>query len=403
MKKDILIRKMEHCESMNDDECEWLTYYESLKSRGDNEHKKHEDPLVGALVRNDKNIVIGLTHRGCSFEGNHAEYELLKNKLAGKDLTGCELFTTLEPCIDEVRSKKGGSCSSIIASTPIKKVHIGVLDPNINVGSKGISFLFSKGITVIPYKTTVKDKINDSLRKFSTNINSNVAIKKRIQEKVLSRFQKGSLEVYLKDVANKKQIPFDFDRSKDEFISMLIDKGYVSFDAKNVKVEEQIKIMFYDAKYLTTTSRMIKIINSDIDSKSTPINDSIPIMFHKMFEYYKNSKFILLTMEDFREAISNAIIHKDYDINSPGITIEKEKGQIKISNVASKNISQHILDMLKIFNPPLYSPGNGIITELSNNAGYSESSLKGVRTFKNAKNKPKFVISYRTITIYFKW
>lgn len=75
-------------------ECQMLAYYESLKSREDSDHLPKTDPLVGAVVTN-------------------------KNEV---DLQDCICYTTLEPCVDDVRGSKWSSCSSLLSSSAIKAI-----------------------------------------------------------------------------------------------------------------------------------------------------------------------------------------------------------------------------------------------------------------------------------------
>ena len=63
-------------------------------------------PSVGAvIVRPDGSIVTAA--RGELREGDHAEFILLERKCPGERLDGCTLFTTLEPCLDRNKPKRG--------------------------------------------------------------------------------------------------------------------------------------------------------------------------------------------------------------------------------------------------------------------------------------------------------
>lgn len=102
-------------------------------------------PRVGAvLLRPDGTIEIAA--RGELREGNHAEFTLLERKCVGEKLDGCILFATLEPCLNRNHPKRG--CARHIVSARIKEVYVGVEDDNPVVAGKGIEHLRRHGVKV---------------------------------------------------------------------------------------------------------------------------------------------------------------------------------------------------------------------------------------------------------------
>lgn len=102
-------------------------------------------PLVGAvLVRPDGSTETAA--RGELRDGNHAEFILLERKCIGERLDGCVLFTTLEPCLNRNHPKRG--CARHIVSARIREVYVGIEDDNPAVGGKGIEHLRRSGVTV---------------------------------------------------------------------------------------------------------------------------------------------------------------------------------------------------------------------------------------------------------------
>lgn len=102
------------------------------------------NPCVGAvLVRDGKNLAEGW-HKGCGLP--HAEVECLQDAAQkGINTVGADLYVTLEPCNHFGRTPP---CTKAIIEAGIKRVAIGVLDPNPQVAGGGASFLESQGLQV---------------------------------------------------------------------------------------------------------------------------------------------------------------------------------------------------------------------------------------------------------------
>lgn len=103
-------------------------------------------PKVGAII-SAGDLVLGRGRRGTGQEGDddHAEMEALNVVDNKSKLAGATLYTTLEPCTREVRSKPLESCTELIRQHQIKRVFIGILDPNQGVTGKGLWALQEAG------------------------------------------------------------------------------------------------------------------------------------------------------------------------------------------------------------------------------------------------------------------
>ncbi len=107
------------------------------KARG----KCSPNPFVGAVVvRNGMVLASGFTQ---AYGFDHAEVQALKQ--AGKKAKGADMFVTLEPCS---HYGKTPPCASAIIAAGIKRVFVGIPDPNPLVSGKGIAMLQKAGIEV---------------------------------------------------------------------------------------------------------------------------------------------------------------------------------------------------------------------------------------------------------------
>ena len=118
----------------------------AIEKAAASESEDPEDPKVGAVVVKGKQL-LDSAHRGETGKGHHAEFALLQKKLKSIDLLkGATLYTTLEPCT--ARSHDKLPCAGWIVRKRIKRVVIGMLDPNPNICGRGYWQLLDAGLQV---------------------------------------------------------------------------------------------------------------------------------------------------------------------------------------------------------------------------------------------------------------
>ena len=102
------------------------------------------NPMVGAVVVRAGEVIGRGFHHGAGLP--HAEIEALADvRRAGGDPKGAELYVTLEPCSSTGRT---GPCTEAILSAGIRKVYVGVVDPNPRHAGRGIDQLRERGVEV---------------------------------------------------------------------------------------------------------------------------------------------------------------------------------------------------------------------------------------------------------------
>ncbi len=101
----------------------------------------HPNPMVGAVVVKEGRIIgRGYHHRAGEA---HAEVHALAE--AGDKAKGATLYVTLEPC---AHFGKTPPCANRVVEAGIKRVVVGIVDPNPLVAGKGVNILRNAGIEV---------------------------------------------------------------------------------------------------------------------------------------------------------------------------------------------------------------------------------------------------------------
>lgn len=120
------------------------------------------NPMVGAvLVKKGEIIGLGYHHQAGS---PHAEINVLKK--AGKKARNADLYVNLEPCCHYGRTPP---CVDAIIESGIKRIMIGITDPNPLVSGKGIARLKSAGTTTqVGVLEEACSKLNEVYLKYIT-------------------------------------------------------------------------------------------------------------------------------------------------------------------------------------------------------------------------------------------
>lgn len=95
-------------------------------------------PRVGAVVARDGRV-LGRAHRGERGPGDHGEYTLLEKKLPDEVLVGSTVYVTLEPCT--TRNHPKVCCAARLLERKVKRVVIGMVDPDKRISGQGITML----------------------------------------------------------------------------------------------------------------------------------------------------------------------------------------------------------------------------------------------------------------------
>ena len=132
------------------------------------------NPMVGAVLVKNGRVVGEGYHRKAGLP--HAEIEALRR--AGKKAKGADLYVNLEPCC---HSGKTPPCTEAILSAGVKKVIVGMRDPNPLVSGKGFRQLKKKGVQVVTGTLRKEcERLNEVFIKFVQTGNPFVVLKTAI-------------------------------------------------------------------------------------------------------------------------------------------------------------------------------------------------------------------------------
>lgn len=125
--------------------------------------KGKASPAVGAVVARD-GAIIAEAYRGEVDKGEHAEYTALERKLAGTDLAGATVYTTLEPCTTRNHPKL--PCADRLVERKVAEIVVGMLDPDPRIYSKGCERLRARGVNVRYFPKDLRDAVEEINRDF---------------------------------------------------------------------------------------------------------------------------------------------------------------------------------------------------------------------------------------------
>jgi pyrimidine deaminase RibD-like protein len=119
-------------------------------------------PKVGAVVV-ASGTVLAKAHRG-ELPGSHAEFMALERKLSEISVAGATVYTTLEPCT--TRNHPKIPCAARLIERKIKRVVIGMLDPDPRISGRGQMKLRAANIVTDFFPHAVMTEVEELNRKF---------------------------------------------------------------------------------------------------------------------------------------------------------------------------------------------------------------------------------------------
>lgn len=132
------------------------------------------NPLVGAVLVKGKTVVGEGYHR----KAGEAHAEVVALRQAGVRARGADLFVNLEPCNHLGLT---GPCTEAIVDAGVKRVVIGMVDPNPRVNGRGVRALRKKGIEVVTgVMTEACEDLNSAFSQYILNGRPEITLKSAV-------------------------------------------------------------------------------------------------------------------------------------------------------------------------------------------------------------------------------
>ncbi|OJV32199.1 MAG: hypothetical protein BGO33_02740 [Bacteroidia bacterium 43-41] len=373
-------------------------------------------PKVGAvLIKPDGTEETAF--RGELRHGDHAEFTLLERKNRSNLLDGSILFATLEPCAPEARKYPKLGCAERIVNARIKKVWIGIEDPDPTVDRKGIKYLLDNGVEVEMFDVDLQKQIRDANKRFikEAEERAKMANDKKLSI-VLSEKERTEPRAELNDLSKThldafiKKAKLDVEWNTPEFYKILTQLGILELKGEKFLPTGLGLLLFGERPQLIYQNALIRATyktkgrGEDIDT----IEGSLISQADKIQQWYEShiGKQINRSSTErkitydyplvvFREAIINAIVHRDYDIDGAPIYFEINDDAIIIKSPGGP-VKPITLEQIKRFNAPSLSR-NPKIMYVFDQMDLVEQRGLGFQTIKDLPTKhnlPLPLVSY---------
>lgn len=366
-------------------------------------------PKVGAVLIKADGSVQTASREELRY-GDHAEYTLLERKNRSSKTDGSILFATLEPCAPGARRHPKLGCAERIVNARVKEVWIGIEDPDPDVDRKGIKYLEENGIKVHMFYPQFQKIIKEANKVFLKQAIERGSERKNKKEIVLSVMEKTIPAMDIKGFSGKalnyyiekSHLPFAAD-SKDLWLHFenagviqRIKKGnkeeYVPTGfgillfGNNPREKYPQAVVKAKVKYGNNAS-----IPKDFEGPLVLIPNEIELWLEQVLhseisrEKFQRKTKSLFPIEPLREAIINALVHRDYEQEGAKTYIEIDDDKIVVKS-AGLPVSPISLDDVKNFIAPSLSR-NPKVTYIFNKMELMEESELGMETFRTMQEK----------------
>jgi len=387
------------------------------------ERKKNDpSPYVGAvLVFPDGSVETA--YRGEYREGDHAEYTVLDKKNRHRAVSGCWLFATLEPCAPGARNAPKVSCAERIVNARVSDLWFGIEDKNPKVDHGGIDYLLKNGVRVHQFSPRFHKEIEDVNKKFMK-----WAYMKNEEEKQAKNKPAAHLD--------ERAASTNMDSLSDEALQKYLNESKRKYKPRSSAFLQELKemdLLEYDSKtktYLPTGNAIllfgksprnkfpqagikakVNYANGKTDTKTFDdalvlLPDEVEAWLRKVLPAsidrttFKAEHVPSFPITVIREAVINAIAHRDYSKDGAKVQLEVYEDRIVVKS-PGEPFPPITIEAMKNFTATSYSR-NKKLTFVFNEMDYMEEVGLGMDTFKSIREKynlPLPIIEYDGLNV----
>ncbi|HET6253856.1 MAG TPA: ATP-binding protein [Puia sp.] len=378
------------------------------KSVSEVRHDQKPCPKVGAVLVSPDEKHVQTAFRGELREGDHAEYTLLERKNRDRNLKGYYLFATLEPCAPGARRSPKLACAERVVNTRIAKVWVGIEDPDPTVDRKGIQYLIEKGIEVEMFDEEFQADIIKENKEFLASAlkrAEEVVIPKEITLSPLEKVDSNSQMESLFPEALRRYIirsGRNIETNSPELYKLLEQQELIVYDShsRSYKPSGHAILLFGSNPELVYPQAIVKaeIRHANKNPSIRDFTGPLVLLPDTIEEWLRQNIPGTISRERFartenydyplpilREAIINAIVHRDYDNYKAKIylIIEDDKIIVRSPGDPVKPIKW---EDFSSFKAPSLSR-NPRIMSIFNQMGYVEERGIGMREMKSVPTR----------------
>ncbi len=360
-------------------------------------------PAVGSvLVKPDGEVETA--YRGELRDGDHAEFTLLERKNRSNPLDGCMLFVTLEPCAPGARNQPKLSCAERIVLARIKKVWVGIEDPDPTVDRKGIKYLQDNGVDVQMFDSTFQSEIRAYNKEFIDQ-----ALERAVtaeEEKqiplTLSPLEDSAVNTSLKELSMsamnqyREKAKIEEEVNSEEFQARLVRQGLAKQDGKRFMPTGFGFLLFGKSpREVMPQAGLLGTIHYpngkeetyDFDGPLVQIpgdvekwlRDKMPNTIRR--DQMERIRVSELPFELIREGVVNALVHRNYEIEGAKCQLVVTP-EVVIVRSPGAPIEPITLQQLQEFNAPMLSR-NPILHYIFAKIDLAEERGLGLRTMRS--------------------
>jgi ATP-dependent DNA helicase RecG len=385
---------------------EYMSLAVDVMKKSISERKKNEpSPYVGAvLVLPDGSTETA--YRGEYREGDHAEYTVLDKKNRHRDVSGSWLFATLEPCAPGARNAPKVSCAERIVNARISDVWFGIEDKNPKIDHGGIDYLVENGIKVHQFSPEFHKEIEDLNKKFTKWAHMKNSEAKQVKNKSEDHLDERTATANMNSLSDEALRKFmseskrEYEPRSEEFLLELKEMDLLEYDS-NIK------------KFLPTGNAILlfgksprnkfpqagikaKVHYADGKTDTETFDDALVLLPDEVESWLKKvlpasidrTKFKAKHVPSFpipviREAVINAIAHRDYSKDGAKVQLDVYEDRIVVKSPGGP-FPPITIEAMKYFTATPYSR-NKKLTFIFNEMDYMEEAGLGMDTFKSIR------------------